>query len=670
MPAWLSSFLGNANSLENWSIYAGIVGGLLAAAFWLIRIYLLGRQSKKHTRDAQEHEAILCPDFDSYELKAARRSYVLPDCSQVDPANEEQMHEFASVRESIFSAADRFVADDHKRHLIVLADSGMGKTTFCLNYFGYFSSGSLAVALVSLARSDSVAKISKIPAKRSTVLLLDAFDEDNLAVRDGATRMAEILSACAEFKTVVLTCRSQFFENDAAIPRRTGISRIEPRSPSSAPDYELSRLYLMPFEQAQVDRYLKKKFPLLSLLGWRHRSRARALVERIPELSVRPMLLALVPDLIRENKQPRELYDLYDYMVEKWLERESSWISKETLYRVSNDLAMFLTKRKSDSGADRATLEDIDEASDVDLEGVDWSHLKTRSLLNRDSEGRFKFAHNSIREFLVVRGAISTDGRAFDLPWTEFMREIFVSYTRSENYDPDKAEALLVAAFAPTEPADVTLPVAEPLPEPDSRTAMDFRGMATSSARRRFGRADLPLELRRMTVRRSTSEGHVYLHDLEYDLIWRVVDTDLKQVGSDYSLYRSSLSDIVAKRFSAGYDLPSFPEFLSLLRLQSVIDLGIIRDYDFYWIGDRLSKATYMVASLTRTIAGEGITPVLNSVSISETDKRVNLYAVDAYRQRNTLSYLRALELQVRRGSLRRGYSDEMLLDLVDELTT
>lgn len=47
------------------------------------------------------------------------------------------------------------------------------------------------------------------------------------------------------------------------------------------------------------------------------------MVAKVPELSVRPMLLELVPDLIKENKVITELFELYEYMIDRWLERES-----------------------------------------------------------------------------------------------------------------------------------------------------------------------------------------------------------------------------------------------------------------------------------------------------------------------------------------------------------
>lgn len=651
---------------EDWRISAAaiaLVGALLAVMYRGFRLFLLTRTNREtrasFERERLSHSAILCPDFDSREIKAAQSTYVRPDCAQVDPANEAQMHTFASVREPIFDSVNRFVDDDQKRHLIVLADSGMGKTTFCLNYFGSFSKRESYIALVSLARPGADAKIGAISAKRSTVLLLDALDESPEAIHDGAQHLSNILAKCAEFKTVILTCRSQFFENDAAIPTQTGISRITPRGADSSPTYELSRLYLLPFTPSQVAQFLATKFPLLSFFGWTRRARARALLGRIPELAVRPMLLTLVPDLIRENREPREVYELYEYMIQRWIEREARWIMPEDLSRVSVDLALFLSAKKAESGVDRAFPDEIKEASDISLEGIDWSHLTTRSLLNRDSEGRLKFAHNSIREFLIVRAALGGDTRALEVRWTDFMRDIFISFTRSDAYEASSAEELLARAFAVDEPRKVPFPVAEALSEPAVRTKEEFRTLAAAGATRRFDRASLPLQLRRLTVKESASEGFRYVHDLEFDLIWRVIDMDSPLVGSDYSLYRTSFGDLIERKFSGVFELPSFPEFLSLIRLQSVTEINIVRDYDFYWVGDKLGEATYMIASLSRTLVGEGIVSVLHNAPVSNTEVRLNLYAIDVYRQRNTLTNLRALELRVRRGALRRGAEDE-----------
>lgn len=51
----------------------------------------------------------------------------------------------------------------------------------------------------------------------------------------------------------------------------------------------------------------------------------------------------------------------------------------------------------------------------------DWV-LSGRSLLNRDAEGNYKFAHRSIMEYLVVKGFVDDDKAYGGLLWTDQMK--------------------------------------------------------------------------------------------------------------------------------------------------------------------------------------------------------------------------------------------------------
>src|ERR1700730_16168010 len=76
--------------------------------------------------------------FTDAEIACAVKNYVEPDCAQTDPANESDMRRVNGngARESMLAAIDRFVAKNgNERHLLVVADEGMGKTALCLNFY-------------------------------------------------------------------------------------------------------------------------------------------------------------------------------------------------------------------------------------------------------------------------------------------------------------------------------------------------------------------------------------------------------------------------------------------------------------------------------------------------------------------------------------------------------
>ena len=188
--------------------------GLVAAGFSLrAGIINLGRQRQAKLIQDQTLWSGSVSDFTKDDVTRALRYYVTPDCSQTDPANSADIRKAAGIRERVVAVVDRFIADSENRHLLVLADTGMGKTSFCLNYLAHRNRHRRSdqppnCAIIPLGRPDAIQKIRKIANPADTVLLLDAFDEDAKAVDNSDARLAELLTAASEFGTVVVTCRS------------------------------------------------------------------------------------------------------------------------------------------------------------------------------------------------------------------------------------------------------------------------------------------------------------------------------------------------------------------------------------------------------------------------------------------------------------------------------
>jgi hypothetical protein len=70
------------------------------------------------------------------DILRATTYYIRPNCQNVDPAGSEEMRQAYAVIEDLFKAMDRLLDSpaEHK-YAILLADSGMGKTSFVLNYY-------------------------------------------------------------------------------------------------------------------------------------------------------------------------------------------------------------------------------------------------------------------------------------------------------------------------------------------------------------------------------------------------------------------------------------------------------------------------------------------------------------------------------------------------------
>ena len=166
------------------------------------------------------------------DIVRATKYYIKPDCQDVDPSQEEDIRAVHAVKNKLFETVDDLLAKAEKfKYLIVLADSGMGKTAFVLNYYArHWRSGSrrrkFKIALVPLGIKEADSQIQKIKDQSDTVLFLDAFDEDTRAIQNHRLRLAKLLDLCENFRQVLITSRTQFFEKEEEIPRETGLIKV------------------------------------------------------------------------------------------------------------------------------------------------------------------------------------------------------------------------------------------------------------------------------------------------------------------------------------------------------------------------------------------------------------------------------------------------------------
>jgi len=407
---------------QQWTIVA-VVSLLVAMAgaffeFFGFRSYRQQRRTQKLLEKSFGSEL-----YGPETIERSTRYYIPPNCSSVDPAQEAEIRRVMPTEEKLFEKIDKYLTrDESGRHLLLLADSGMGKSSFVLNCYARNQqrrkSRRQRLAVVPLGIPDADDYIAKIDDQPHTVIFLDAFDEDTKAIKDHRQRLLELMHACRKFKRVLITCRTQFFPSDEEIPRETGIARVGPRKAGEEAKYEFWKLYLSPLDDEQVEAFLRKRYRW----PFGKRQQARALVKKIPLLSARPMLLAYIPDLLESGAKIEYAFQLYEVLVEKWLERESAWVEPEALRQFSERLAVDLYAHRQRRGAERISrVELAGLAKEWNIPLDDWQ-LSGRSLLNRDAEGNYKFAHRSIMEYLVARRWIEGDAACNELELSDQMK--------------------------------------------------------------------------------------------------------------------------------------------------------------------------------------------------------------------------------------------------------
>ena len=273
---------------------------------------------------------------------------------------------------------------------------------------------------------DEIKGINK-EEKEKTILLLDAFDEDYHLLKlhndpnltDEARfrkRLDEVMSAVRDFRRVIITSRTQYFPDkqqkdyELNIPKHNGEGF-----------HKLGILYIAPFDNKEVKRYLRKRYGVLRFWNGKHKRKALKIIEGSPSLMVRPMLLSHIDLLVKSDRDYQNTYEIYETLVEKWLDREKDRQKerfkesfKTDMYRFSRLAALEMYHRGS------TTLEKNDA---IELAGKHGLTLKNyeitgRSLLNHDSSGNWKFAHKSILEYFIAKEALKDLKFGFDMDWT------------------------------------------------------------------------------------------------------------------------------------------------------------------------------------------------------------------------------------------------------------
>ncbi len=374
----------------------------------------------------------LAPYYTSVEINNATRFYIPSKYQNVAPSQDTDMY-----RSHIAAASNplipmflkkAFKENDDTKYYLVLADTGMGKTTFMINLFLSYKNQwpwkkRFDIKLFPLGNPESLDEIEKIDdkKKKDTILLLDAFDEDALAFKDYTKRLTEILSVAWRFREIVITCRTQFFPSERELPYDTGIFKYG----AEGGKYVFRRIYISVFSPKDIQSYLYKRYNPLNPFNWKKISKAKWLVNQSKDLIIRPMILSHIQDFVSEDMEKtfKFNYQLYHVLINKWVERESSKPGvarkfkslnefRKQLWKFSENLAVDLYQSRKKrrglflySGLNITNKEilQILNPKDEESKTLAQSDWRSHSLLNRNATGWYKFSHKSILEFFLAR---------------------------------------------------------------------------------------------------------------------------------------------------------------------------------------------------------------------------------------------------------------------------
>lgn len=366
-------------------------------------------------------------DFYNHLDKKNLKCYIETMGQYEAPHDNEEPCEGVSDRR--FSLIDFFLnkfldSNDHsKQRFLVLAGSGMGKSTFSVHLFLRYinkhteSKAPYKFKILYLGKDNIVERIESLKKQtdpKKTILLLESLDESYAATIDFNTFFSQIDTLTDDFKFVIVTSRTQFFAN--ATSETQYVHNKQNSLNKSFIRYET--IYISPFSINESKTYLSKKYSKKS----EEYERATNLLTNYSSLVARPMLLYFMDVLVKSNKKSFESsLSIYEELIDLWLDREVEQvyeidkraIVKERLFSLSEQVALTIYDYWIDTGISYIPAELFDQFLSEHKLTEDGIQLRERSLLNRNSDGGVKFSHKSIWEFFLAEAVNHNPRRRF-----------------------------------------------------------------------------------------------------------------------------------------------------------------------------------------------------------------------------------------------------------------
>ena len=353
-----------------------------------------------------------------------------------------------------------FKKNNPNRFYCVLAETGMGKTTFLVQlliaYINKYNEKTLPydIYILPLADKDVFDRIKKLPesSKQNTILLLDGLDENVNAYdrKDAAGNIIntyekfreELEQAVEPFRFVVITCRTQFFpDNKSELKEVRNVLHTYSTPDKSLPRYK--HLYISPFSDEDIDDYIWKKYE------WKgtRMSKAKEIIGSIKSLAIRPLILSYIDVLM--DGEVNNVLDAYRIIIDKWLQREVYAIrdedertrQKELLYDFSRKLAVYIYGHWKETGALYLTQAEYEafKTKNPDFNGVDYS-LASKSLVTRDNQHNILFAHKSFLEYFCAEQVFMGKFSDFYFPGMDMAKTFFELFCQADEKEllPDE----------------------------------------------------------------------------------------------------------------------------------------------------------------------------------------------------------------------------------------
>lgn len=385
---------------------------LISIAFFInkkfIKVYFINKKWRNRYIENR-----LYPHYAEYLSKKNRKLYIPTRFQSRAPSDYIDPHDSigADPSENLidFYIKNVFVNENTNNNLYcILGGSGMGKTTFAVNllrrYILKYSEKDIPfdIYLISLSDDDVLHKISEIENPQSSILILDALDENQDATTNFSIFIENLERIIDNFRFVIITCRTQFFADEQAELKQSRLRNFGKEKGFRV----YNKHYVSPFTKEEIKKYLNTLFKW----NWAKKRKAKRVISQCSNVMIRPLLLSYIELFTESSDQIASLTQIYELLIKKWLDREVALFEyniqdekRKLLHQFSQKIAADMYENRSRRTGFFISSEELKNFLEHNPCEIEKYNLTGRSLLNRDSTGLLKFSHKSFFEYFIAK---------------------------------------------------------------------------------------------------------------------------------------------------------------------------------------------------------------------------------------------------------------------------
>ncbi len=392
---------------------------LLVVGVCLKLVYNLMAPAWQRKRDLTHFSALIEKKiYSTLTVLRALQDYIRPNFQNVHPAKK-----IKAKPKNLFRALDMMLEQDAgSRLMLLLGNSGTGKTSFILNYYLHNQTkpehSRHNICVVRLGCQNAAAVITE-SARHDSILFLDGLDEDPKAFDAPHQRLSELIRLSRDYKRVLFTCHLNFMPQIKKMPVRPGYEIVKATGKKTDTFFELKKFYL-----SAMGKTVARKIIHSGLSAWKS-GIGKEILDHItanPSLGITPLTLKYLNAVYQENPDITTRNDLYRAIIDIGVHHEKQWKDADVLKRFLGYLAIDIYTRRHQREQEAIKADELVKkatAWKIDLHAFSNNE---NALIHQTPSGLTHFAHRSFMEFLFIRQLVTGNKACVNVPLSDTMK--------------------------------------------------------------------------------------------------------------------------------------------------------------------------------------------------------------------------------------------------------